>query len=146
MSVLETTNKKTATAPAAAPQSESNFLAHPDQFPRRHIGPDAAQTKAMLALLERPTLDALIDDTVPKQIRLPQPLQLPAGRGEYEVLSELKGIAAQNQVARSFIGMGYYDCITPAVIQRNILENPGWVQSNTLRIRRKFPRADSKPC
>ncbi len=131
MSVLETTSKKSAAPRAAAPHSESNFLAHPDQFPRRHIGPDAAQTKEMLSLLGRPTLDALIDDTVPKQIRLPQPLQLPAGRGEYEVLAELKNIAGQNQVARSFIGMGYYDCITPAVIQRNILENPGWYTQYT---------------
>jgi len=131
MSVLETTNKKPAAPRAAASHSETNFLAHPDQFPRRHIGPDAAQTKEMLSLLGRPTLDALIDDTVPKQIRLPQPLQLPAGRGEYKVLSELKNIAGQNQVARSFIGVGYYDCITPAVIQRNILENPGWYTQYT---------------
>jgi glycine dehydrogenase len=132
MSVLEMSNKEsTAPRAATAPKPESDFLAHPDQFPRRHIGPDAAQTKEMLHLLGRPTLDALIDEAVPKQIRLPQPLQLPAGRGEYEVLAELKKIASQNQVCRSFIGMGYYDCITPAVIQRNILENPGWYTQYT---------------
>ena len=85
----------------------------------------------MLELLGRPTLDALINEAVPKQIRLKQALQLPAGRGEYEVLAELKAIASQNQVFRSFIGMGYYDCITPAVIQRNILENPGWYTQYT---------------
>ncbi len=125
MSVLEMSNKELATAP------HSETLAHPDQFPRRHIGPDSAQTKHMLQLLGRPTLDALIDEAVPKQIRLQQPLQLPAGRGEYEVLAELKTIASQNQVFRSFIGMGYYDCITPAVLQRNILENPGWYTQYT---------------
>ena len=85
----------------------------------------------MLGLLQYPSLDALIDDTVPKQIRLQSPLQIPDGRGEYEVLGELKTLASQNQVFRSFIGMGYYDCITPAVIQRNILENPGWYTQYT---------------
>jgi glycine dehydrogenase len=132
MSVLETTNKETsAVRTATAAPAQKNFLEHPDRFPNRHIGPDAAQTKQMLDLLERPSLDALIDAAVPKQIRLQQPLQLPAGRGEYEVLGELKTIASQNQVYRSFIGMGYYDCITPAVIQRNILENPGWYTQYT---------------
>jgi glycine dehydrogenase len=131
MSVLEMSNKELTAPRAAAPKPETDFLAHPDQFPRRHIGPDAVQTKEMLQLLGRPTLDALIDEAVPKQIRLPRPLQLPAGRGEYEVLAELKTIASQNQVCRSFIGMGYYDCITPAVLQRNILENPGWYTQYT---------------
>jgi glycine dehydrogenase len=132
MSVLETTDKEsTASRTDKSSQSESNFLAHPDQFLRRHIGPNAAQTKQMLELLGRPSLDALIDEAVPKQIRLKQRLQLPAGRGEYEVLAELRTIASQNQVFRSFIGMGYYDCITPAVIQRNILENPGWYTQYT---------------
>jgi len=132
MSVLEMSNKEsTAPRAATAPKPESHLLAHPDQFPSRHIGPDAFQTKEMLQLLGRPTLDALIDEAVPKQIRLQRPLQLPAGRGEHEVLAELKSIASQNQVFRSFIGMGYYDCITPAVIQRNILENPGWYTQYT---------------
>ena len=132
MSVLETMNKESTVSPGtAAPDAKTNLLAHPDQFPRRHIGPNAAQTKQMLDLLGRPGLDALIDEAVPKQIRLPRPLQLPAGRGEYEVLTELKAIASQNQICRSFIGMGYYDCITPAVIQRNILENPGWYTQYT---------------
>jgi glycine dehydrogenase len=132
MSVLETTNKdSSAVRTATGPRAENNFLVHPDRFPSRHIGPNADQTKQMLQLLGRPTLDALIDEAVPKQIRLQRPLQLPAGRGEYEVLGELKAIASQNQVFRSFIGMGYYDCITPAVIQRNILENPGWYTQYT---------------
>jgi glycine dehydrogenase len=80
----------------------------------------------MLGLLAYPSLDALVNDAVPPQIRLQRPLQLPPARSEYEALATLKEIAAQNQVFRSFIGMGYYDCITPAVIQRNMLENPGW--------------------
>jgi glycine dehydrogenase len=80
----------------------------------------------MVALLGYPTLDALVDDAVPGTIRLRNPLQLPAGRSEHEALEVLKEIAAQNQVFRSYVGMGYHDCITPAVIQRNVLENPGW--------------------
>jgi glycine dehydrogenase len=132
MSVLESINKESAAVRAdVAANPENNFLQHPDRFPNRHIGPNAGQTKQMLQLLGRPTLDTLIDEAVPKQIRLQQPLRLPAGRGEYEVLGGLKTIASQNQVFRSFIGMGYYDCITPAVIQRNILENPGWYTQYT---------------
>ncbi len=80
----------------------------------------------MLDLLGYPSLEALADDAVPPQIRLKRPLQLPPARSEHEALAALKEIAAQNQVCRSYIGMGYYDCITPPVIQRNILENPGW--------------------
>ena len=132
MSVLEMTSKdSTEVREPAAPEPKGNPLAHPDQFSHRHIGPDAAQTAEMLHLLQYPSLDALINETVPKQIRLQAPLLLPAGRGENEVLGELKTIASQNQVFRSFIGMGYYDCITPAVIKRNILENPGWYTQYT---------------
>ena len=80
----------------------------------------------MLSLLGYPSLEALIEEAVPAQIRLRRPLQLPAARSEHEVLAALKDIASQNQVFRSYIGMGYQDCITPPVIQRNILENPGW--------------------
>ena len=85
----------------------------------------------MLKLLGYPSLDALVDAAVPKNIRLARPLRLPAARGEHEALAVLKKIASHNQVCRSFIGMGYYDCITPAVIQRNILENPGWYTQYT---------------
>ena len=99
---------------------------HPDQFARRHIGPSPEETRDMLELLGYPSLAALIDQAVPSQIRLRRPLQLPAARSEQEVLAALKDIASQNQVFRSYIGMGYHDCITPPVIQRNLLENPGW--------------------
>ena len=85
----------------------------------------------MLELLGFANLDALIDTAVPAQIRSAKPLELPAGCGEHQVLAELKTIAAQNQVFRSFIGMGYYNCITPPVIQRNVLENPGWYTQYT---------------
>jgi glycine dehydrogenase len=85
----------------------------------------------MLRQLGYANLDAMIDAAVPKPIRLARSLQLPAARSEHEALAALKDIAAQNQVCRSFIGMGYYDCNTPAVIQRNVLENPGWYTQYT---------------
>jgi glycine dehydrogenase len=103
----------------------------PDRFVRRHVGPRPADAGEMLKLLGYASLDAMIDAAVPKPIRLARPLQLPAARSEHEALAALKEIASQNQVCRSFIGMGYYDCITPAVIQRNILENPGWYTQYT---------------
>jgi len=106
-------------------------LAHPDQFVRRHIGPNATETAAMLKLLGFDSLDALTDAAVPKQIRLGKALSLPAAQSEFDALRELKSIAAQNQVFRSFIGMGYSDCVTPPVIQRNVLENPGWYTQYT---------------
>jgi glycine dehydrogenase len=104
---------------------------HPDRFVRRHIGPRPADAGEMLKQLGYASLDAMIDAAVPKPIRLGRLLQLPAARSEHEVLAALKEIASQNQVCRSFIGMGYYDCITPAVIQRNVLENPGWYTQYT---------------
>ncbi len=108
-----------------------NSTAVPDRFVRRHIGPRPEEAAAMLKLLGYPSLEAMVDATVPKAIRLVKPLQLPAARSEHEALAALKEIASQNQVCRSFIGMGYYDCITPAVIQRNVLENPGWYTQYT---------------
>src|SRR5688572_21242119 len=104
---------------------------HPDLFANRHIGPDDSSISEMLNLLGLNSLDGLVEKTVPEQIRTKRPLTLPAARGEYELLGELRRIAAQNKVFRSFIGMGYYDCITPPVIQRNILENPGWYTAYT---------------
>jgi glycine dehydrogenase len=80
----------------------------------------------MLELLGYSSLEALVSEAVPSQVRLGRPLQLPEGRSEHEVLAALEELAAQNQVFRSYIGMGYSDCITPAVIQRGIMENPGW--------------------
>ena len=85
----------------------------------------------MLGAVGFPSLDALANAAVPKSIQLRQPLQLPPASSEFAVLSELKALASQNQVFRSFIGLGYHDCITPPVIQRNILENPGWYTQYT---------------
>ena len=85
----------------------------------------------MLEILGLTSLDALVENAVPAKIRLNRPLELPAARSEFAVLATLREIAGQNQVYRSFIGMGYHDCITPPVIQRNILENPGWYTQYT---------------
>ncbi|MGH9372653.1 MAG: aminomethyl-transferring glycine dehydrogenase, partial [Vicinamibacterales bacterium] len=98
----------------------------PGSFQSRHIGPDVAERDAMLAAVGVSLLDELIDQTIPPGIRLPVPLDLPEGESEHEYLRRLRAIAARNRVARSYIGHGYYDCITPAVILRNVLENPGW--------------------
>jgi glycine dehydrogenase len=106
-------------------------LKHPDQFVRRHIGPNATETAAMLKAVGYDSVAALTDAAVPKVIRLRQPLNLPAAQSEFDALRELKSVASQNQVFRSFIGMGYYDTITPPVIQRNVLENPGWYTQYT---------------
>ena len=111
--------------------STEKNLSHPDQFVRRHIGPNAQETGAMLALLGQKNLDELIDAAVPKNIRLPKSLKLPAAKSEFEALAELRRIAGENKVFRSFIGQGYYDTITPPVIQRNVLENPGWYTQYT---------------
>jgi glycine dehydrogenase len=100
-------------------------------FVPRHIGPNSDDIQLMLKVLGFPSLDALIDQTVPQTIRLKQPLKLPEAESEYAALASLKKIAAKNQVFRSYIGMGYYDTITPPVIGRNILENPGWYTAYT---------------
>ncbi|MEO0989297.1 MAG: glycine dehydrogenase (aminomethyl-transferring), partial [Cyanobacteria bacterium J06639_14] len=85
----------------------------------------------MLTVLGLNSLDELIDQTVPSRIRLTRPLALDVGQEEHLLLKKLKAIAAQNKIFRSFIGMGYSNCLTPAVIQRNILENPGWYTQYT---------------
>ena len=85
----------------------------------------------MLDLVGYPSLDALIDAAVPADIRLGRPLHLPHGISESEALAELRGIADRNQVFRSYLGTGYSDTLTPPVIQRNILENPGWYTAYT---------------
>lgn len=102
-----------------------------DIFAQRHIGVNEQQIKQMLEILGVDSLDALIEQTVPAAIRLNKPLQLPGAQSEVAALAKLKAIAKQNQVYRSFIGRGYYNCITPAVILRNVLENPGWYTSYT---------------
>jgi glycine dehydrogenase len=97
-----------------------------ERFQSRHIGPDDTERDAMLEAAGAPSLDALIDQAVPARIRLAKPLDLPPGLPEHQFLGELRRTASRNQIFRSHIGLGYYDCITPSVILRNVLENPGW--------------------
>ncbi|MBD2412007.1 glycine dehydrogenase (aminomethyl-transferring) [Nostoc calcicola FACHB-389] len=100
-------------------------------FAPRHIGPNSDDIKQMLGVLGFSSLDALIDQTVPQAIRVKEPLKLPEAESEYAALALLKKVASKNQVFRSYIGMGYYESITPPVIGRNILENPGWYTAYT---------------
>src|SRR5213078_4759123 len=109
----------------------SASLAPADRFVTRHIGPSPDETRGMLATLGYDSLDAFIDAVVPADIRLRRALALTPGRTEREVLQALRGLAAQNQLYRSYIGMGYYHTFTPQVIQRNIVENPGWYTAYT---------------
>jgi glycine dehydrogenase len=97
-----------------------------DAFESRHIGPDAAARADMLEAVSVETIDELIDQTIPGDIRLTSALALPPAETEAAYLRRLRSVAAKNRLTRSYIGMGYYDCITPAVIQRNVFENPGW--------------------
>jgi glycine dehydrogenase len=106
-------------------------VSDPDRFVTRHLGPRADDVRAMLETVGYPTLDAFIDAVVPADIRLRKPLSLPGACSERDALTELAGLAARNQVFRSYIGMGYHDTITPPVILRNILENPGWYTAYT---------------
>ncbi len=108
-----------------------NPFAHPDRFVNRHIGPSAAETTRMLEALGYDSVDAMIDAAVPAVIRSGNPLSIAATESEFDVLKKLKAIAAQNTVCRSYIGLGYHDCITPPVIQRNVFENPGWYTQYT---------------
>jgi glycine cleavage system P protein (glycine dehydrogenase) len=98
----------------------------PERFQTRHIGPDNGERDAMLRAVGAPSLDALMDEVVPASIRLTGPMRLPQGQSEHEYLRELHDLASRNRRFRSFIGLGFYDCITPSVILRNVLENPGW--------------------
>jgi len=111
--------------------TESGPLAPTDDFVRRHVGPSDQAIGEMLALLGLDSLDALSDAVVPEQIRFRRPLDLEPARGEREILQELKRLADRNEVRRSYIGLGYHGCVTPPVIQRNILENPGWYTQYT---------------
>lgn len=102
-----------------------------DKFVNRHNGPRESELGHMLKQIGVSSVEELIDQAVPKSIRLPKPLDLPEGLSEYEFLNLIKGIASKNKSYRSFIGMGYYSTSTPAVILRNIFENPSWYTSYT---------------
>jgi glycine dehydrogenase len=95
-------------------------------FAERHIGPDAEERRAMLDVIGVPSLDTLIDESIPPNIRLTKPLDLPEGLSEHRYLRELRGAASRNCVFKSYVGLGYYGCVTPSVIVRNVIQNPGW--------------------
>jgi glycine cleavage system P protein (glycine dehydrogenase) len=101
------------------------------EFAQRHIGPTASQVDTMLAAIKADSLQQLIESTVPASILRREAMDLPAALSEAQALEKLRAIAAQNQVFRSHIGMGYYDTFTPTVILRNVLENPGWYTAYT---------------
>ncbi|NES71822.1 MAG: glycine dehydrogenase (aminomethyl-transferring), partial [Okeania sp. SIO2D1] len=111
--------------------SSSEIVSTVESFMPRHIGPDQHRIEQMLQYLGVSDLEELIEKTVPSTIRLQKPLELPEAKTEYAALAQLKVIASQNEVLRSLLGMGYHDCLTPPVIGRNILENPGWYTAYT---------------
>ncbi len=118
-------------AAKSTPASPLAGLVQTERFVSRHLGPRPADIEKMLKTVGYASMDDFIDAVVPEDIRLRRPLALAPGRSEREVLQELRRIAAQNQVFRSYIGMGYSGTFTPQVIQRNILENPGWYTAYT---------------
>src|SRR5690349_20778278 len=113
----------TSTRPVAAPEA--------DTFVRRHIGPSAREEREMLAALGYESLDAFIDAVVPETLRFRRPLDLGPARSEHDVLHEIREMARRNEVWRSYLGMGYHATLTPPVVQRNVLENPGWYTAYT---------------
>ena len=106
-------------------------LQQADAFLQRHLGPDATEQQAMLQRLGLDSRAALIGQTVPPAIHLQAPLALPAALDEQAALAKLSGYAAQNELWTSLIGMGYHGTLTPTVILRNVLENPGWYTAYT---------------
>jgi glycine dehydrogenase len=106
-------------------------LSHPDRFVNRHIGPSHKDTAAMLETVGVKTLEQLITETVPASIRMDRTMDIPAAMSESELLALCDRIGKKNRVMRSFLGYGYSDCVTPPVILRNILQNPGWYTQYT---------------
>ena len=102
-----------------------------NSFQRRHIGPNNAEQAKMLATINAKNLEQLIDETVPDNILLRSPLDLEPAMSEYEYLGHIKELSEKNKVFKSYIGLGYNEAIVPSVIQRNILENPGWYTAYT---------------
>lgn len=102
-----------------------------DHFVNRHLGPRKEDLKEMLEIIGVDSLDALINETIPEDIRLKAPLNIPEALGENEYLEMLLKISRKNKLFKSFIGLGYYDCNMPSVIRRNIFENPGWYTQYT---------------
>ncbi len=118
MSPLDNTHS----IPAAAPQAP---------FTSRHIGPNPHDVSTMLQTIGVKSLDVLLDEVIPKHIRRTDEMDIPAALSEAEVLAEMKTLAGMNSIKTSLIGMGYYNCHLPPVIQRNVLENPAWYTAYT---------------
>ena len=114
-----------------------------DIFVQRHIGPNPDEVSGMLATLGLASLEELVAETIPAAIHVEKRLDLGPPRGEHALLEDLRSLSQGNVVYRSFVGMGYYGTITPPVVQRNILENPGWYTQYT-PTKQKYPKADSK--
>lgn len=108
-----------------------DLIKESDAFRDRHIGPNAEERQEMLSFLGYSDIDDLIRDVVPQNILRTEKLHLPQPKGEKELLRDLKAIVSKNKIFRSYIGMGYYSAVIPAVIQRNVLENPGWYTAYT---------------
>ena len=104
---------------------------HPDKFVNRHIGPNDSEIEEIIGEIGTESLDKLIDEIVPPHIRSYKELNIEPAVSEFNYIKNLKSIAAKNKVFKSYIGMGYYPTITPPVIQRNVLENPGWYTQYT---------------
>ena len=106
-------------------------ITYNERFDTRHNGPDETQQSDMLKFIKADSLDHLIDQTIPKSIQLDKEMDLPLAKSEYQFLKDFKKLASKNKIFKSYIGAGYYDTITPGVILRNILENPGWYTAYT---------------
>lgn len=102
-----------------------------EKFESRHNAPDAHQIEEMLRVVNAASIDELIDQTIPANIRLKKSLNLPKAQSEFEFLNGFKKLISKNKIYKSYIGTGYYNCITPGVILRNVLENPGWYTAYT---------------
>jgi glycine dehydrogenase len=108
-----------------------NTTTHSNEFLKRHIGPQESDLSEMFSAIGVRSLDQLIDETVPESIRVSAAVQDDEPKTEFEILEELRAIAAKNTILKSYLGQGYYRCIVPAVIQRNVFENPGWYTQYT---------------
>lgn len=117
---------------------------HPDKFVNRHIGPSTNELENMAKFSGAESVNDLINQTIPSNIRLKEHLSLTLPVNEHIFLEDLRNIAEKNKVYKSYIGMGYYPSILPSVIQRNILENPGWYL-NTHLTKQKLHKEDLKP-
>ncbi|SVB67040.1 uncharacterized protein METZ01_LOCUS219894, partial [marine metagenome] len=131
MLVCDHPNADTAGAVPEANIEPMTLTEHPDHFAARHIGPDAAEARTMLEALGHDSMEGFIDTVVPPSIRSARPLNLPPALSEHEALVALKQIISANKPFRSYLGMGFHNCLVPPAIQRNLLENPGWYTQYT---------------